>query len=315
LNLKQGLKEVAESLGLQSLGIARPQRPPHLDTYVRWIEKGNLGQMSYLEEHLPLKEHPAKLLPEVRSVIAVTLNYYQPLSTHPSQPRISRYALGRDYHRVMRSKLRALAAWLEERVPGSIHRPCVDSAPIMERDFAQLAGLGWFGNNTMLIDSRRGSWFFIGILLSSIEIEPDEPAVGGCGTCRACIESCPTGAIVFDDGRWQVEARRCISYQTIEHVGDLEVDTAGWTFGCDICQEVCPFNQPRESQPLRAQVTTEPDFLTRRQWPDLVQLAQVEQAQWDMATQGSPVRRAGWTGLKRNAAANLAREEQLGPDS
>lgn len=221
------------------------------------------------------------------------------------EPRIARYALGRDYHKVIRGKLRKLATFIEELAPGTSTRACVDSAPIMERDFAHLAGLGWFGKNTMLIDSKRGSWFFIGLLLTSLELPPDPPALGGCGTCRACIESCPTGAIIHDHGRWQVDARRCISYQTIEHVGPLEVDTAGWTFGCDVCQEVCPFNQPRASQPMRAALSNEADFIARRQWPSLVQLTQIDHASWDEITRGSPVRRSGHSGLRRNAEQNL----------
>lgn len=297
---KKEVVEFALSLGFQSCGVCSAQEPPHFGAYQDWMERADIGQMSYLEEHLPLKQHPRHLLPECESIIAVALNYYQ---EPDAEPKIARYALGRDYHRVIRGKLRKLAAFIEDREPGSVNRPCVDSAPIMERDFAQLAGLGWFGKNTMLIDSRRGSWFFIGLLLTSVSLPPNAPAVGGCGTCRACIDACPTGAIVHRDKRWQVEPRRCISYQTIEQVGPLEVETAGWTFGCDICQEVCPFNQSRASQPLRSAVTTEPDFLAKRSWPRLTELAQVSRDDWDVMTQGSPVRRAGWEGLKRNARA------------
>ncbi len=268
--------------------------------------------MEYLREHVPLKAHPEQLLPGVRSVVAVTLNYYQPNRSEAGKPRIAAYALGRDYHKVLRGKLKKLATWVEASEPGSVCRPCVDSAPIFERDYARLAGLGWFGKNTMLIDSRRGSFFFIGILLTTAEFAPDAPAEGGCGTCTRCIDACPTGAIVQVEGRWQVDARRCISYQTIEHRGELTQDTHGWTFGCDVCQEVCPFNQPRPSQPLRAAPTTEPDFLAQREWPTLAQLAECGEAEWDRLTRGSAVRRAGLEGLRRHARANLRSEVERG---
>jgi epoxyqueuosine reductase len=281
---------------------------PHLSEYVAWLEKGYHGEMEYLREHLPLKTHPENLLPGVRSVVAVGLNYNQPNRTVPGRPRIARYALGRDYHKVIRTKLRRLAEWVEANAPGAKCRPCVDSAPIFERDYARLAGLGWFGKNTMLINSKRGSWFFIGILLTTAEFESDAPAVGGCGTCSKCIEACPTGAIVFEDGRWQIDARRCISYLTIEHRGEIALQTAGWTFGCDVCQEVCPFNHPRPNAPLRAALTSEPDFLQPRPWPSLQELANLEEAEWDELTRGSAVRRAGLEGLRRNAKLGLRGE-------
>ena len=252
-----------------------------------------------------MKRHPASLLPGCQSVIAVSLNYNQSNSAAPGHPKIARYALGRDYHKVIHSKLARLSEAVSETAPGSTSRACVDSAPIFERDFANLAGLGWFGKNTCLIDSKRGSWFFIGILLTTAELEPDKPAIGACGTCRACIDACPTGAIVFTDGRWQVDSRQCISYQTIEHPGPLTQKLHGWTFGCDVCQEVCPFNKPRESQPLRAKPTREHDFLSRRTWPSLTELAQISGPDWDRISPGSPMRRAGLEGIRRNAQRNL----------
>lgn len=301
------IKQEVVRLGFDLVGICRPIPPPHLDAYREWIAKGYHGEMEYLAGHLPLKESPALLLPGVQSIIAVGLNYNQPNPWVDGEPHIARYALGRDYHKVLRSKLKRLAAWIEQSFPASQTRPCVDSAPICERDYANLAGLGWFGKNTMLINSQRGSWFFLGLLLTTVEFETDAPAIGGCGTCRKCIEACPTGAIVFEEDHWQVDARRCISYQTIEKSGELEVDTAGWTFGCDVCQEVCPFNEPRASQPLRANTTSEPDFLNRRQWPNLEQLVQLDESDWETLSSGSAIRRTGRDGLVRNARQNLAK--------
>jgi epoxyqueuosine reductase len=299
------LKQHALELGFTTVGVCRAVSAPHHEHYRQWLRNHHHASMEFLEKHEAIRSHPQGLLPGARSIVAVTLNYYQPTEFQDGEPRIARYALGRDYHKVMRTKLRHLGEWLEVRIPEESHRACVDSAPIFERDFAHLAGLGWFGKNTCLIDSRRGSWFFIGLLLTTADLEPDEPAAGGCGTCTKCIDACPSGAIVNLDGRWQVDSRRCISYQTIEHDGPLEIDTHGWTFGCDVCQEVCPFNQPRESQPLRARPTTEPDFLRRTRWTSLDQLVQLGYEEWDEATHGSAVRRAGFEGLKRNARANL----------
>ncbi|AIE86866.1 iron-sulfur cluster binding protein [Fimbriimonas ginsengisoli Gsoil 348] len=299
------LKIEARRLGFELCGVAEAVEAPHLREYAAWLDKGYHGEMGYLREHLPIKAHPRALLPGVRSVIAVGLNYNQPNPPRPGRPRIARYALGRDYHRVLRGKLKKLAAWIEANHPGSECRACVDSAPVFERDYARLAGLGWFGKNTMLINSQRGSWFFIGLLLTTVEFHPDEAAVGACGTCRRCIDACPTGAIVFEEGRWQVDARHCISYLTIEHPGELPRPTGEWTFGCDVCQEVCPFNHPRPRAPLRAQVTEEPDFLAQREWPSLVELAELSYERWDHLTRGSAVRRTGIEGLRRNAGANL----------
>jgi epoxyqueuosine reductase len=299
------VKELALDQGFTTVGIAAMQPAPHLPEYERWLDRGFHGTMSYLESQLPLRSDPRSLLAGARSIVAVSLNYYQAHPPKGGVPRIARYALGRDYHRVLRSNLKRLARAMAELAPHAEFRACVDSAPIFERDYAHLAGLGWFGKNTMLIDSKRGSWFFIGLLLTTLELTPDTPSEGGCGSCRACIDACPTGAIIFEDGRWQVNSSRCISYATIEHRGPIELDTAGWTFGCDVCQEVCPFNQPRESQPFRATETEVADFRALREWPSLRQLAQIDEPEWDRLTTGSAVRRAGLAGLRRNALANL----------
>lgn len=295
------VKAAARELGFELVGVCEPVPAPHLAEYREWLDKGYHGTMEFLERHVALKASPAALLPSVRSVIAVGLNYHQPNPWEDGQPHIAQYARGRDYHRVLRGKLKRMAKWIEGAHPGSENRACVDSAPIFERDYAHLAGLGWFGKNTMLINSERGSWFFLGILLTSVAFEPDLPAQGGCGTCRRCIDACPTGAIRFESDRWQVDARRCISYQTIEHRGPLTEATHGWTFGCDVCQEVCPFNQPRESQPLRATITREPDFLARRDWPSLERLRMLDEAEWDAMTKGSATRRASAEQWRRNA--------------
>jgi len=305
----EALKRKAHSLGFELAGVCPIDAPVHWSEYGQWLDRGFAGTMDYLQQHLAMKRDPRSLLATAKSIVAVGLNYNQDNPAEPGSPHFARYARGRDYHKVVRGKLRRLADWLDGEHPGGDHRACVDSAPILERDYANSAGLGWFGKNTMLINSQRGSWFFIGLLLTSLEFEPDSPAIGGCGSCRACIDACPTGAIVNTEGRWQVDARRCISYLTIEHRGEIEPELAsqmgGWTFGCDVCQEVCPFNQPRESQPIRALETQEPDFLKLRMWPPLAEVAEIDDVRWDELTQGSPIRRTGLEGIRRNARINL----------
>lgn len=298
------LKVFGASLGFDEIGVCDPGPHPFDAAYRSWIERGFHGGMEYLARHADIKASAKNWLPSANSVVAVTLNYNQPNPCEPSKPHLARYALGRDYHKVLRSRLRRLAGWIVEQHPESEWRIAVDSAPVADRAYAYLAGLGWFGKNTMLIDSHRGSWFVIGLLLTSVEFERDVPSTGGCGTCRACIDACPTGCIVFQDGRWLVDARRCISYQTIEHKGALETDLAGWSFGCDVCQEVCPFNTPRATQPLRAAQTSITDFLDRRSWPSLDDWDSLSEAEWDALSAGSPVRRAGLAGMRRNVNAN-----------
>jgi len=302
---KAELIEHAAGLGFSGIGVCDPFSLVHIEALDAWLAAGRHGTMDWMAKHRDIRADPSLLLPGVRSIVMVSLDYNQPVEHQPGHPKIARYALGRDYHKVLRSKLKTLGA----RLSGN-WRVGVDSAPLLEREYAHLAGLGWFGKNTLLIDSRRGSYFFIGALLTDLFIERDEPSVGGCGTCTRCIDHCPTGAIVFEDGRWQVDSRRCISYLTIEHrepfSPDVELD--GWTFGCDVCQEVCPFNEPRESQPLRGAWATEPDLLRLRPWPDLKELSEIDEPTWDRLTAGSPTRRPGLQGLRRNARKNLEDE-------
>lgn len=300
------LKEQARACGFELVGIAAAGASQTHHQYVSWLDRGMHGEMAYLARSVALREDVRNLLPTARSVMAVGA-FYSPAA--PAQgPKIARYALGRDYHKALRMRLRRLDRWLGAEV-GAESRVCVDSAPVLEREWAQRAGLGWFGKNTCLIHSRKGSWFVIGLLLTSADLEPDLPAEGGCGQCRACIEACPTGAIVQADGRWQVDARTCVSYLTIEKRGPFSAGQAravgDWTFGCDVCQEVCPFNAPRPNQPERAPEPVIGDFAPRGPWPSLEEVAKIGQEEWDRLTQGSAVRRAGLEGLHRNASANI----------
>ena len=306
--MRSSLERLAQELGFSTIGVASATSPMHTEFLADWLDRGFGAEMHYLRANLALRQSVEGLLPGCRSVIAVTLNYHRPNPTGGERVKVAQYALGRDYHKVLRSKLGVLARWLDTEQPGSRSRVCVDSAPVLEREWAHRAGLGWFGKNTMLIDSWRGSWFFIGILLTTVEIEPDAPSDGGCGSCKACVEACPTGAIVRQDGVWQVDSRRCISYLTIEHRGEIDsaLNLEGWTYGCDVCQEVCPFNQPRASQPLRAQFTSEPDFQQTRDWPTLDEAANMTEESWHEMTLGSAARRAKVEAWRLNASMNLA---------
>ncbi len=306
-------KAAAVSAGFTTAGICAVEPPAGLDFYKQWIAEGNQAGMEYLPNSVELRSDPRRLLESAQTVIALTLNYRQP-TAEAADFRVAQYARGRDYHKVIRGKMNRLIARWEQEFPGAEFRGCIDSAPIFEREYAHLAGLGWFGKNTCLIDSKRGSFFFIAIILTSLEVQLDLPALGGCGTCRACIEACPTGAIQFGNGRWFINSNRCVSYLTIEHRGDIAPELAkgvgDWSFGCDVCQDVCPFNAPGPRQPDRGQVSTEPDFAAR-EYPSLVQLATMSREDWDERFAGSAIRRAGFEGLIRNVKLNLKNRSEV----
>lgn len=310
--VSQKLKQGALALGFSRAGVCQAGSPETWSFFSEWLEAGHHAGMDYLAKSADLRESLDSILPKVRSVLAVTLNYGRVLTHEPGQPKIARYALGRDYHQIFRKNLARLAKDLQSEFGLGEFRAVSDSAPLLEREWAQRAGMGWPGKNTCLIDSHQGSWTLLGFLLTTLDAEPDSPSKGGCGTCRACLDACPTGAIIHQSGRWQVDSRLCLSYWTIEHKGPIPDEIAakmnGWTFGCDICQEVCPFNHPRSSQPLRGAPATHPD-LTSRNWPSLLELAQISYDEWDRLTQGSPVRRRGWQGLRWNAQACLGQEQ------
>jgi len=306
-------RELARARGFHAVGIADLGPLPGADYFQRWVAAGLHGGLDYLVRHVDLRVDPRALLPSARSAVVVALSYAQPNPPRPGFPRIARYALGRDYHRVIRRRLAGLARTLQAEVPDAEFRACVDSAPLLERELAQRAGLGWFGKNTLLINSARGSWFLLGVLLTSLDLVPDAPATGGCGTCRLCVDACPTGAIQEFAGRWAVDAGQCLSTWTIERAAEsrpsaIAEASGNWTFGCDICQEVCPFNQPRARQPERGGPPSDPELRQRGELPTLHELVSMTDAQWDIWTQGRPVRRATYAGLKLSARINLKHE-------
>lgn len=298
--LTEWVKQYARAVGFDLVGIAPVVRPPHADSLLHWLQAGYAGTMDYMERTAHLRMDPSQLLPNARSAVVVGLNY-APHELPQTDYRIARYALGEDYHTLIRQKLESLLSALQALYPEIEGRVCVDSAPVLERDLAWLAGLGWYGKNTCLINTHRGSYFFIGVLLLSVELAFDHPAFGGCGTCRKCLDACPTGALV---DAYQLDARRCISYLTIELRDgippELREPMGEWLFGCDICQEVCPFNQPRAHQPLRAVPTTEPR-LQPRPLPSLTEILTMDEAIFAERFRGTAIKRAKWRGLIRNA--------------
>lgn len=259
------VKERARALGFELVGIADPRRSDHMPRLERWLADGWHGDMGYLARADAVRRRGdlRLTLESVRSVVVVAQNYYVPdpegVPGDPSRGVIARYARGRDYHRVVRQRLRILHRWIEGEVGHGVRgRVYVDTGPILERELGQRAGLGWFGKNTMLIHPRRGSYFFLGVLLLELELPPDPAFVGEhCGSCRRCLDACPTGALkgYGPDGAPVMDARLCISYLTIEHRGpiprELRPHVGNRIFGCDICQEVCPWNGAKFVEPAR----------------------------------------------------------------
>jgi epoxyqueuosine reductase len=292
---------------LELAGIAPATRADGFDKLRSWLDQGFAGEMEYMHRHADARRHPSSILPEVRSVVMVGMNYKpdnrgQGSGVRAQGGKVARYALGEDYHDVLRRRLNQLLAKVQEEVPDCRGRGVVDTAPLLERDFARRAGLGWFGKNTMLISKRLGSYFFIGALLLDVDLEPDPVhETSHCGTCTACLDACPTDAFTAPG---QLDARRCISYLTIELRGpvpeDLREPTGDWLFGCDICQEVCPWN--RKAPPGK-----EAAFQPRPELEsiDSVELLGLSEEQFRERFRGTALMRAKRRGLLRNAAIVL----------
>ncbi|RUL89157.1 tRNA epoxyqueuosine(34) reductase QueG [Tautonia sociabilis] len=300
------VRRLAVALGFDLVGIAPAVSPPGYDHFLDWLAEGFAAGMGYLHRHAEARRHPEHVLPGVRSVVMVGLSYKPAEADPPESPRsgkVARYARGRDYHQVLWKRLGTLADRVGDAFPGSHCRAVADSAPLLERDFARLAGLGWIGKNTMLIHKQIGSYTVLGALLTDLDLEPDLPfGADHCGTCTRCLDACPTDAFA---GPYRLDAGRCISYATIEHRGDLPDDLAdslhGWLFGCDICQEVCPWN--RKAPPGRdPELAADP----ARAAPDLIDLLEADDEAIARLIRGSAMTRAKRSGMLRNAAALLA---------
>lgn len=308
------VKSLARAAGFDLAGITSADPVAEAEYYNEWLAQGYGGEMGYLYgRRAELRRDVRGLLPSARSVICLGLLYNTPLpySTKWAQPElawISRYAWGEDYHDVMRRKMRALVERMRAHEDHEEFewKITVDTSPVLERAYAQRAGLGWIGRNTCLISQRIGSWVFLGEILTSLELEADAPAPDRCGTCRRCIEACPTEALV-PTGRaegpgYALDARLCISYWTIELRGAVpeehRAQAGPHVFGCDICQDVCPWNR-------RAPVTPDPAFEAREAAPPLEKLAALGEAEFDEMFRASPVRRARYSGFLRNVAVAM----------
>ena len=303
--LAAAIKSEAEALGFDQAGIAaaEPLDGRHLH---EWLADGCHGGMAWMARNPEMRLNPALLLPGCRSVLMTASSYYGP-APQPGAGTgiIARYARGEDYHFVLRRKLRELVRRIQLLAPGTAARICIDSAPLHEKSWAVRAGIGWQGKNTLIISPQAGSLIVLGALLLDIELEPDAGQAGQCGRCRRCIKACPTGAL-SEPGR--LDARRCLAYYTIEHssAGPIPDEIAQRMgrriFGCDICQEVCPFNR----QPLRH--SREPAFAPRPlslQTP-LAQLAALSEGEFAAAFDRTPVIRATWSGFLRQVQTALA---------
>ena len=300
LALTQALKARALELGFDRVAVGGAGPPEHAAAFERWLDAGYAGDMSYLAKGRAARLDPAQLLPGWRSVVAVALNY-APGEDDPAWRGVARYARGRDYHRVIRPRLHGLKDVLRAAGgPDVRSRASIDTSAVLERGLAARAGLGWIGKNTNLIAPGLGSYFFIGIVLTTAELTPDEAVPDHCGTCTACLAACPTRAFVAP---YTLDARRCISYLTIEHRGPIDASLrepiGGWLFGCDVCQDVCPWN--RHAPPTR-----ESAFASGTPPGPAETLVEMSDAEFRERFRGSALKRARRAGLARNAAIVLA---------
>ena len=298
-SLTMAVKARARELGFDHVAVGPSAPPRHAEAFDRWLSAGHAGDMDYLARGRAARLDPAELLPGVRSVVAVALGYRPPAGAAGWEP-VARYARGRDYHDVMRPRLIELGDAIRDLAgPDTRNRACVDTSAVLERDLAARAGLGWIGKNTNLLDQRLGSYFFIGIVLTTAALAPDGEVADRCGSCTACLDACPTSAFVAP---YVLDARRCISYLTIEHRGpipeDLRPGIGPWAFGCDDCQTACPWNR-------RAPVTREPELRPAGDLEALTALLELDDAGYRARFRGSAITRAKRRGFLRNVAIAL----------
>jgi epoxyqueuosine reductase len=316
--LKSLVREKAYQLGFTLVGIALPQAPAHMDVYQDWLAAGRQAGMNYLADPRAVQRRadPLLILPECRSILVLGTHYSKPVDCFaPSEGRVAAYALGADYHLALPGRLQALVRFLEEQTGQSIpNRWYTDTGPILERELGMRAGLGWIGKNTCLINPRSGSTFFLAEILLGIELPPDEPFLSDqCGSCTRCIDACPTGCILPAPDR-TLNARRCISYLTIENKAEIPEDLrpllGNWVFGCDICQMVCPWNQ------RFAPINGDAEFAPRAGAQSLVLADELmlTAQEFNQKFKDSPFKRAKRRGYLRNvavAAGNSGRSELL----
>ncbi len=301
------VKAWGRELGFQKVGIAAVELPEDERHLLAWLEAGHNGGMAWMARHGTRRARPAEIVPGTLRVISARMDYWpggvdaDTVLADPSLAYVSRYALGRDYHKVVRGRLARLAARLAEAAGAEGYRAFTDSGPVLEKALARDAGLGWIGKHTNLLDRHDGSWFFLGEVFTDLPLPVDEPVSSHCGTCTACIDVCPTRAIVAP---YRLDARRCISYLTIEHHGpipeEFRIAIGNRIYGCDDCQLVCPWNRYARSSP-------EPDFQPRNglDAPRLTELFAWTAAEFEERLAGSPIRRIGYERWLRNIAIAL----------
>ena len=310
--LKAELATLARRRGFDALGVCDARLGADVAHFTRWLGSGFHGEMDYMWKHGTRRTHPGELVPGTVRVLSARMDYWPsegPDGAHPAADTladpggayVSRYALGRDYHKILRQALQGLADDIVERIGTMGYRVFVDSGPVLEKAFARNAGLGWIGKHTNLIAREGGSYFFIGEILTDLPLPVDEPASAHCGSCSACIPACPTGAITAP---YQLDARRCISYLTIELQGAIPVELrrmlGNRIYGCDDCQLVCPWNK-------FARIAAHPDFRIRQQLdaPRLTELAAWRREDFESRFEGSPIRRIGYEAFIRNVMVAL----------
>ncbi len=300
--LTSDIKREGRLLGFDKIGVARAEALARDATRLEtWLGSGYQGSMSWMARTKEKRTDPRLVYPEARSILSVAMNYYTPVR-HDNRPgigKISRYAWGEDYHRILTARLDLLLASIRKLSPGADGRVYVDTGPVMEKVWAQRAGIGWEGKHTNLITKEVGSWVFLGEILLNIELEYDVPATDHCGTCTRCIEACPTDAIIAP---YVLDSTKCISYLTIEHRGEIEKELGAkfesWIFGCDICQDVCPWNQRFSTESAVPEFAPHPGNAA----PNLAELQALSAEEFRARYRTSPVKRATHAGLVRNAS-------------
>jgi epoxyqueuosine reductase len=306
--VKRELVTLGAALGFGAIGVASIEIPEDERHLLRWLAQGFHGEMDYMARHGVMRSRPQQLAPGTVRVVSARMDYWpdgaaeaEAVLVDPTLGYVSRYALGRDYHKILRRGLAELAQQLAERIGPFGYRVCVDSAPVLEKALARNAGLGWIGKHTNLIARDAGSYFFLGEILTDLALPVDEPASAHCGTCEACIPACPTGAIVAP---YRLDARRCISYLTIEHQSAIPVELraaiGNRIFGCDDCQLVCPWNK-------FARAAAHPDFKVRNKLDStkLTELFRWTESEWEERMRGSAIHRLGFERFSRNVAVGL----------
>jgi epoxyqueuosine reductase len=308
------VKQRAAQLGFDAVGIADLTPPPHGDRLTAWLEKGMAGTMNYMHRQAGRRLQPARILPGATRAVVVTSNYFQkdPVAVPAGGGLVAKYARGRDYHATLRPLLEDLTLFIKSLgPPATVAKGYIDAGPVPERELAQRAGLGWIGKNTLLIDPRRGSFFFLATVLTNLDLAIDLPfEADRCGSCRRCLDACPTQA--FPESR-VLDSRRCISYLTIEHRGEIDGELASsmgaHVFGCDICQDVCPWNVSFAEEALGAGIERDPDLAIL----DLGELSKMPDDAFVERYSATPLERPGPEGMRRNARIALANGKAENP--